>query len=119
MSKFTVEVTVPEGLKAGDVFQVEIDTPTADKKPRGMLAGLTLDQMTDEQIKRELINANSVLYKAVQRGASAETIAANTARVEAVKAEKIKRTPAPSAIVTPNITGAVEGPIDANTATEI
>ena len=44
--------------------------------------------MTDEQLKREIINANSVLYKAKQRGASEETIAANQARVDAAKAEK-------------------------------
>src|SRR5206468_10906192 len=41
---------------------------------RGQLAGLTLETMNEEQLKRELINANSVLYKAQQRGAAAETI---------------------------------------------
>ncbi|MNB69333.1 hypothetical protein D3C75_158610 [compost metagenome] len=60
---------------------------------RGQLSGLSLEDMTDEQLKREIINANSVLYKAVQRKASAETIAKNQARVDAAKAEKAKREP--------------------------
>lgn len=93
MAKFTVDVTVPEGLKAGDTFTVEVEAPTPVKKPRGQLAGIALEDMTDEQLKRELINANSVLYKAKQRGASEETIAANQARVDAAKAEKARRAP--------------------------
>lgn len=70
---------------------------------RGQLQGLTLEKMTDEQLKREKINSDSVLYKAIQRGAAAETIAKNQARVDAVKAEKAKRTPevAPVAEATP------------------
>jgi hypothetical protein len=60
---------------------------------RGQLAGIALEDMTDEQLKRELINSKSVLYKAVQRGASEETIAKNQARVDAAVAEKEKRTP--------------------------
>lgn len=60
---------------------------------RGQLAGLTLDQMTDEQLKRELVNAKSVLYKAQQRDASEEAVARNQARVDAALAEKAKRTP--------------------------
>ena len=99
MSKtFDVEVTIPElpeGKKkweAGDTFTVTVEVPKADKK-HGQLFGIALEDMTDEQLKRELINANSVLYKAKQRGAAAETIAANQARVDAAKAEKAKRTP--------------------------
>ena len=88
---FTVELTVPEGLVAGDVFTAEIEMPAPVKKPRGQLAGLTLEEMTDEQLKREIINAKSVLYKAKQRGASEETIAANQARVDAALAEKAKK----------------------------
>lgn len=58
---------------------------------RGVLAGLSLAEMTDEQLKREIINAKSVLYKATQRGASAEKIAENQARVDAAEAEKESR----------------------------
>ena len=87
----TLELTVPEGLVAGDVFTVEVELPTPEKKQRGQLAGISLEEMNDEQLKRELINASSVLYKAKQRGAAPETIAVNEARVEAAKAEKAKR----------------------------
>lgn len=88
---FEVEVIVPEGLKAGDTFKIEVEIPAKEKKQRGQLAGIALEDMTDEQLKREIINANSVLYKAKQRGASEETIAANQARVDAAQAEKTKR----------------------------
>lgn len=64
---------------------------------RGQLAGLSLDQMSDEQLKRELINSKSVLYKATQRNAGEDTIARNQARVDAAEAEKAKRTPEPEA----------------------
>ena len=93
---FEVEVTIPElpeGQKkwnVGDKFTVEVEVPVV-KKQRGQLAGIALEDMTDDQLKREIINANSVLYKAKQRGASEETIAANQARVDAAQAEKAKR----------------------------
>ena len=107
--KFEVEVTVPEGLSAGDKFTIEVEAPTPEKKPRGQLAGIALEDMTDEQLKRELINANSVLYKAKQRGASEETIAANQARVDAAKAEKAKRTGTPAESEAPNVEAAMDG----------
>lgn len=53
---------------------------------RGQLAGLSLEDMTDEQLKREKINASSVLYKAKQRNAEQSTIDNNQARVDAVDA---------------------------------
>jgi len=70
-----------------------VNTPVQTSVRRGQLSGLELESMTDEQLKRELINANSVLYKATQRKASADTIAKNQARVDAAKAEKAKREP--------------------------
>ena len=88
---FEVEVTVPEGLKEGDTFKVQVEVPRAPRKPRGQLAGIALVDMSDEQLKREIINSKSVLYKAKQRGASDETIAVNQARVDAALAEKAKR----------------------------
>ena len=78
-------------------------------KKRGMLAGIVLEDMTDEQLKRELINANSVLYKAKQRGAVAETIAANQARVDAALAEKAKKSSrCAQATEVPNVAGIME-----------
>lgn len=106
---FEVEVTVPEGMSAGDKFTIEVEAPVVEKKQRGQLAGIALEDMTDEQLKREIINANSVLYKAKQRGASEETIAANQARVDAAKAEKAKRTGTPAESEAPNVEAAIEG----------
>ena len=106
---FEVEVTVPEGMSAGDKFTIEVEAPVPEKKPRGQLAGIALEDMTDEQLKREIINANSVLYKAKQRGAAEETIAANQARVDAAKAEKDKRAGTPAESDAPNVEAAMEG----------
>lgn len=119
---FEIEVTVPEGLNAGDTFKVEVEAPVAEKKTRGQLAGIALEEMTDEQLKRELINANSVLYKATQRGTSADVIAANQARVDAAKAEKAKRTGvAEATVVAPELEATMEGneSVDAEVAEEI
>jgi len=91
--KFTVEVTVPTGAKEGDTFTVEVEAPELPKQARGKLAGIALEDMTDEQLKVELINSKSVLYKATQRGAAKEVIDRSQARVDAAKAEKEKRTP--------------------------
>lgn len=86
-----VEVIVPEGLKEGDTFMLEVELPEKVKKPRGQLVGIAITDMTDEQLKREIINANSALYKAKQRNASEEVINANQARVDAARAEQAKR----------------------------
>lgn len=122
----TVEVTIPElpeGKKrweVGDTFAVEIEAPAKEKKPRGQLAGLTLEEMTDEQLKREIINANSVLYKAKQRGAAEETIAVNQARVDAAQAEKAKRQGAKTPeIDAANVEAALAGGVDEATASEM
>lgn len=83
------EVTCPH---CGESYLVEVPVP---EKRRGQLYGIALEDMTDEQLKREIINAGSVLYKAKQRGAALEVVAANQARLDAAKAEKAKRNPAP------------------------
>lgn len=112
---FEVEVTIPalpEGKKkweVGDTFVVEVEMPAKEKKQRGQLAGIALEDMTDEQLKREIINANSVLYKAKQRGAGEETIAANQARVDAAQAEKAKRQGTKEASETPAVEGVLDG----------
>ena len=111
----TFEVTCPH---CGETFEVEV--PAKVKVARGQLAGIAITDMTDEQLKREIINASSVLYKAKQRGASEETIAANQARLDAAKAEKASRQPV---ITTEEATEAtdevVDGDTDAETAEEI
>lgn len=123
--KLTFEVTVPEGLKPGDKFQAEVELPTPPMSRRGQLAGLSLEEMTDEQLKREIINAKSVLYKAMKRGASEETIARNEARVEAALAEKARREAAKKEAEVTEETGETgediieDVPVDSETANEI
>lgn len=117
--KFEVEVEVPEGLTAGDKFLLNVEVPAQERKPRGQLAGLAVEQMTDDQLKREIINAGSVLYKAKQRGANPEIIAANQTRLDAAKAEKDRRTPR-VATEAPQVEGALaDAEPDAQTAEEI
>ena len=77
-----IEVTCPA---CGEVFEVEV--PKRAGTPRGALAGIALADMDMDQLKREKINAKSVLYKAQKRNAPEETIALNQARVDAVEAE--------------------------------
>jgi hypothetical protein len=98
-----IEVTCPN---CASVFEAEI--PKAPVK-RGQLYGIALTDMTDEQLKREIINAKSVLYKAIQRGAADEVIAANQARVDRALAEKAKRAAAAAPVVAENVEAAIEG----------
>ena len=109
------ETTCPH---CGQNFEVEV--PKMEKR-RGQLYGIALEDMTDEQLKREIINANSVLYKAKQRGASEETIAVNQARVDAAKAEKAKRTPVAPAEEVENAENAENAEVesDAEIAAEV
>jgi hypothetical protein len=107
----TFTVTCPH---CNETFEVE--APAKERKPRGQLAGIALADMTDEQLKREIINANSVLYKAKQRGASEEVIAANQARVDAAKAERDSRRPA---VVEEATSEEVYAETDADTAAEV
>lgn len=115
--KFEVEVTVPAGLKAGDKFNVTVEAPELPKQARGQLNGLTLEEMTDDQLKVELINSKSVLYKAKKRGADQATIDANQARVDAAEAEKAKRHPVTVAPVAGSVV--TEGPVDEGSASEM
>ena len=71
------------------VFEVEIPAPA--KAPREPKVTTPVEEMTDEQLKRECINANSVLYKAKQRGATEEVIAAAQARADKAAAERASR----------------------------
>lgn len=82
--------------------EIAFEAPAVQR--RGQLAGISVEDMTDEQLKRELVNAKSVLYKAEKRGASAETILANKARVEAAEAVRDARKAAKVAEATPEVT---------------
>ena len=108
----TFAVTCPHCNQA-----FEVETPAKSTKPRGQLAGIPLNEMTDEQLKREIINASSVLYKAKQRGAAEDIIAKNQARLDAAKAERDARHP----VVAEEAEGVAEalGETDSETAEEI
>jgi hypothetical protein len=111
-------------LEANEVPQAEIvatlkeitsrPVVASTGKRRGQLSGLALEDMTEEQLKREKINANSVLYKATQRGASEETVAANKARVDAVTA----RLEALKGAAKPAEAAPAEGTVEAPVVTE-
>ena len=89
----TLTIIAPRKLREGEEFEIEVELPTVEKKPRGQLAGVALEDMTFEQVKREVINSGSVLYKAKQRGATEVTIAANQARYDAALARKAELSP--------------------------
>lgn len=107
------EVTCPH---CGETYLVEVPVP---EKRRGQLHGIALEDMTDDQLKREIINASSVLYKAKQRGASEEVIAKNQARLDAAKAEKAKRHPVVEAAEEATEDESVYAETDAEVAAEV
>lgn len=119
------EVKTEEGVESVIVNEITcphcngkiiIEVPAPQR--RGQLAGLDILEMSDEQLKREIINAKSVLYKAKKRGAGADTIAKNQARVDAVMAEKAKRD-ALKVPAQPATEAAVEGVITTPVAEEV
>lgn len=89
--KFQIEIEVPHGLKAGDRFVVDVDVPAAPNVKKSRIVNVPLSQMTMEQLKREKINAKSVLSKAIRRDDNIAVIEA-TKRVNRVAAEIANRT---------------------------
>lgn len=90
--KLHVNVTVPEGFKPGDTFMVEVDIPGGHKAQRTIKP---IDEMTKEELKREIINAGSVLYKAKKRGAAEEILKDRQERLDAAKALLAEKFPKP------------------------
>ena len=87
---FQIEVEVPHGLHAGDRFVVDIEAPAVPRVTKTRLANIPLSQMTFDQLKRERINARSMLYKAQRRGDEAAVLDA-TKRLNAVAKELAER----------------------------
>lgn len=87
---FQIEVEVPHGLQAGDKFVIDVEQPFVPKVKKTRLANIPLEQMTIEQLKRELINARSMLYKAQARGDEKKLVEA-TKRVNRAASELAKR----------------------------
>lgn len=87
---FQIEVEVPHGLQAGDRFVVDIEAPAAPRTTKTRLVNVPLTQMTFDQLKRERVNARSMLYKAQRRGDEAAVLDA-TKRLNAVAKELAER----------------------------
>lgn len=90
--KLRVNVTVPEGFKPGDTFMLEVDIPGGRRAQRDIKP---IDEMTKEELKREIINAGSVLYKSQKRGAAEEIIQKNKERLDAARALMTEKFPKP------------------------
>lgn len=74
-------------IKAGEEVEFDYEVPKSMQR-RGVVAGIALEDMTDDQLKIEYRNANSVHYKTVKAGRDATKAAE---RLERVKAEMAKR----------------------------
>lgn len=90
--KLRVNVTVPEGFAPGDTFVIEVEVPAGRGRTRNTKP---IEEMTREELKREIINAGSVLYKAQKRGADEDVIAKNQERLDAAKALMAEKFPKP------------------------
>lgn len=82
-----VKWTADRDIKAGEEVEFEYELP-AGQGTRGAVAGIPLPDMTDDQLKIEYRNANSVAYKTKKAGR--DTTKAD-ARLDACKAEMEKR----------------------------
>lgn len=82
-----VTFTADRDIAAGETITFDYELPKSNGT-RGMLSGIPLDEMTDEQLKIEYRNANSVAYKARKKGKPSEKA---EARLEAVKAKMAER----------------------------
>lgn len=96
-----VTYTADHDIKAGETIEFEYEVPKAER--RGAVVGIALEDMTDDQLKIEYRNANSVHYKTVKAGRDATK--ANE-RLERVKAEMEKRGIQPTARAAAPVTAA-------------
>lgn len=81
-----VNFVADKDYKAGETIEFDYEVPKGDG--RGQLLGLSITEMTDDQLKIEYRNANSVAYKTKKAGRDASKA---LARLDACKAEMEKR----------------------------
>jgi len=62
-----VSFTADKNIKAGETIEFDYEIPAGQGK-RGMLVGIPVEEMTEEQLKIEYRNANSVFYKTQKAG---------------------------------------------------
>ena len=87
--------------KAGDTIEFNYEIPKSER--RGAVVGIPLEEMTDDQLKIEYRNANSVAYKTKKAGRDASKA---DERLERVKAEMAKRGIQPTSRATANVNAA-------------
>lgn len=85
-----VSYTADRDIKKGEVIEFDYEVP---RRRRGIVAGIPLDKMTDDQLRIEYRNANSVFYKTRKAGRDATKA---EARLDRCKAEMAKRGIQPS-----------------------
>lgn len=87
-----VHYVADHDIMAGEEVVFDYEVPKAER--RGIVVGLALEEMTDDQLKIEYRNANSVYYKTNKAGHDATKA---LARLDACKAEMEKRGIQPTA----------------------
>lgn len=102
-----VSFTADKDIAAGETVEFQYEIPKSAIS-RGIVAGIPLEDMTDDQLKIEYRNANSVYYKTKKAGRDASK--AGT-RLEAVKAEMEERGIQP--------TGRTSAPVNAASIAEL
>lgn len=82
-----VSFTADKDIAAGETVEFDYTLP-ATSGTRGIVAGIPLADMTDDELKIEYRNSNSVYYKTKKAGRDITKV---EARFEACKAEMAKR----------------------------
>ena len=94
-----VNFTADRDIAAGEVIEFDYELPKS-AGTRGIVAGIPLPDMTDDELKIEYRNANSVYYKTKKAGRDITKV---EARFEACKAEMAKRGIQPTSRSTANV----------------
>lgn len=102
-----VSFTADHDIKAGETVEFDYTLPVGTGI-RGAVVGIPLEDMTDDQLKIEYRNANSVHYKTKKAGRDATKAAE---RLDRVKAEMAKRGIQP--------TSRTQATVDAKTVAEL
>lgn len=87
-----VKFVADHDIQAGEEVTFDYEVPKSER--RGAVAGIALEEMTDDQLKIEYRNANSVYYKTNKAGRDATKA---LERLDACKAEMEKRGIQPTA----------------------
>lgn len=82
-----VSFTADKDIKAGETIEFDYEIPAAANK-RGILNGIPVEEMTEDQLKIEYRNANSVYYKTMKAGRDASKAKERLDKVVAVMESK-------------------------------